>query len=107
MAAGVFRAKWHFVAGRTVARDPSRVVDFGQVMVFGRHPKDRNEVESATRHFIRDSRRGDGFVERERRPGEKADLLAREDRPGAVREALEIARSSCAQLVGGRESLIL
>lgn len=59
------------------------VIHLCEIMILGRQPEHGNGGNAAVRHFARDARRGDGFVDGVRRSGKQADLLTRDDRDRA------------------------
>src|SRR5271156_147759 len=107
VAADVLRLGGQFTAGEAVARVPESVIDLGEIVVFGREPKNRDGAGAARSGFFGAADGGESFVEAERGTGKQADLLASYDGDSAGGEAVEIARGRGIELVAGRESAVL
>jgi len=96
-----------FIAHKSVSCDPRRVVDFGEVVVFGGEPEDGNGVNTAASGVFGSARGTDGFVKGVCRAGEESDLLARDDRDGACRQTVEIATGRAVDLIPCTEAAVL
>ena len=70
--------------------EPGDVADFVDVVVFRGHPENGDGGNSFLREFVSGLNGAEGFVEGISGTAEEADLLAANDRDGAVREAIEI-----------------
>src|SRR5581483_5079274 len=64
------------LAQREVWRGNRQVIDFSEIVIFGREPENGNSIHSSRRRFFGKLDRGKRFVEREDRTAEKAYLLS-------------------------------
>src|SRR5439155_4525710 len=71
------------------------MIDFGQVMVFGCQPENRDAVHSLSRRPSRQLDRREAFTNREERPPEKPHLLTRNHTSRASAEPFNVVEGSC------------
>ena len=70
------------------------VIHFGEIVIVGGQPENRNRVDAGCRRFLRKFYCGKRFVDGEHRSAEKSDLSAGHDRGRTVPKALQV-RESC------------
>ena len=87
---GVVFLRGEFETCEAFARVPVGMIYFGEIVIFGGEPEDRNCVGAFLCDCVGPTERGDRFVDAVGRAGKEADLLARDDRDGACGEAIEI-----------------
>src|SRR5580658_3257244 len=75
------------------ARGPRRMIDFRQVEVFRRQPKNRHGIHSAPRKLLRASRRRNRLVQAIGWPGKKSHLLPGNNGHSAIRQPLQVPRN--------------
>ena len=92
MPAGIRVFRGQLVTREAAARVPQRMIDLGEIVIFGREPENRDGVGAAARGFLSAPDDRDGFVKGVRRTGKETDLLAGDDGDGARCETVEIAR---------------
>ena len=68
------------------------VIHFGQIMVVGGQPENRDGVDSGRGGFFREFDRGQRFVDREHRAAEKSNLLPGDDRRRAFAQTIKIGQ---------------
>ena len=83
------------------------MIDFRQIVVFRRQPKDRNRVDAAPRQLRRVTRRGDRLVQAVRGSSKKPHLLAGNDGHGAICQPRQVRGRLLLDRATGRESAIL
>ena len=87
---GVVFLRGEFETSETFACVPVGMVHFGEIVIFGGEPEDRNRVGALLCDCVRPTERGDRFIDAVGGTRKEADLLARNDRDCACGETIEI-----------------